>query len=190
MKAGTFIRSFRAKDGREVTLRAPRWSDLDDMLEFINSLVEEGGEIMINTKQTRESEIDWLARLLTRLEKDEIAVVAAEVDGRYVGQVEVTPRSGRSRHVGVLGIALKDGYREIGIGTELMREAETQARRLGLKIIHLSVFETNERARHVYRKAGYRDVGVWPRAIKKEDAYIDEILMSKELPEQESENRA
>ncbi len=125
MKAGTIIRTFESKDGREVTLRAPRWDDLDDMLEFINSLIEEGADIMIDTKQTRESEVEWLARLLTRVEKDETTVVAAEVEGRYVGQVEVTPRSGRSRHVGVLGIALKDGCREIGIGTELMREAET-----------------------------------------------------------------
>ncbi|TEU09376.1 GNAT family N-acetyltransferase [Candidatus Bathyarchaeota archaeon] len=183
MKAGTIIRTFESKDGRKVTLRAPRWDDLDDMLEFINSLVEEGADIMIDTKQTRESEVEWLARLLTRVEKDETTVVAAEVEGRYVGQAEVTPRSGRSRHVGVLGIALKDGYREIGIGTELMREAETQARRLGLEIIHLSVFATNERARHVYGKVGYRDVGVWPRAVKKDEVYIDEIMMSKELSE-------
>ena len=182
MKAGTIIRRFKAGDGREVTLRAPRWEDLDDMLEFINSLVEEGAEIMIDRRQTRESEVDWLARLLTKVEKDEAAVVAAEVDGRFVGQVEVTPRSGRSRHVGVLGIALKDGHRDVGIGTELMREAEAQAGRLGLEMIQLSVFENNERARHVYRKVGYRDAGVWPRAIKKGDAYIDEILMSKELP--------
>ena len=85
MKAGTIIRTFESKDGRKVTLRAPRWDDLDDMLEFINSLVEEGADIMIDTKQTRESEVEWLARLLTRVEKDETTVVAAEVEGRYVG---------------------------------------------------------------------------------------------------------
>ena len=93
-------------------------------------------------------------------------------DGR-----DVTPRSGRSKHVGVLGIALKDCYREIGIGTELLRAAETQARR------RARVFATNERARHVYGKVGYRDVGAWPRAVKKDDVYIDEIMMSKEVSE-------
>jgi hypothetical protein len=41
-----FIRSFTAKDGREVRLRFPRWSGLDDMLELISSLVEEGAEIL------------------------------------------------------------------------------------------------------------------------------------------------
>jgi len=181
MKAGTVVRKFKAKDGREVTLRAPKWDDLDDMLEFINSLVDEGADIMMDTKQTREQEVEWLARLLTRLEKDEITVVVAEVDGRFVGQTEVTPQNMRSKHVGVLGIALKDGYREIGIGTELMKEAETQSRRLGLEILNLEVFATNERAKHVYGKVGYREVGAWPKVMKKDGLYIDSVLMSKEL---------
>ncbi len=179
MKAGTVVRKFKAKDGREVTLRAPKWDDLDDMLEFINSLVDEGADIMMDTKQTREQEVEWLARLLTRLEKDEITVVVAEVDGRFVGQTEVTPQNMRSKHVGVLGIALKDGCREIG--TELMKEAETQSRRLGLEILNIEVFATNDRAKHVYEKLGYREVGAWPKVIKKDGAYIDGILMSKEL---------
>ncbi len=119
MRSGTIIRKFRAKDGREVTLRAPKWDDLDDMLEFINSLVDEGADIMMDKKQTMEQEVDWLARLLTRLEKDEITVVVAEVGGRFVGQVVVTPRRMRSKHVGFLGIALKDGYREVGPGPRL-----------------------------------------------------------------------
>lgn len=183
MKAGTFIRSYTAEDGREVVLRAPKWSDLDDMLEFINSLVEEGADIMADEKTTREQEVDWLARLLTSVEKDNKAVVVAEVDGRFVGQVEVSPKGGRSRHVGVLGIALKHSYRDISIGTELMKEAETQARRLGLKIMTLGVFVTNERARHVYEKVGYIEVGRWPKAVQKDGAYIDEIMMSKDIEE-------
>lgn len=77
MKAGTFIRSFTAKDGREVILRAPKWSDLDDMLDFINSLIEENAEIADDTKKTREQEIDWLARHLINLEKDRNIVVVA-----------------------------------------------------------------------------------------------------------------
>ena len=181
MRAGTVYRRFTAKDGKEVTLRAPKWSDLDDMLEFINSLVEEGANILVNTKQTRESEIEWLARLLTSLEKDKQVVVVAEVDGRFVGQTEVTPKGGRSRHVGSIGIALKDGYRDVGIGSELMREAETHSRRLGLEILQLEVFASNDKARHVYEKAGYRETGRWPREIKKDGAYIDAILMSKEI---------
>jgi len=181
LREGTFIRRFKAKDSRNVTLRAPRWSDLDDMLEFINSLVEEGAEIQNKTKMTREGEIDWLARHLSAIEKDKKIAIAAEVDGRFVGQVDVQPESGYSQHVGVLGIALRNGYRDIGIGTEMMKETETQAKRLGLKVLRLECYATNGRARHVYEKVGYQVVGCVPKANFKGGAYIDSIVMAKEL---------
>lgn len=181
MKEGTFIRRFTAGDGREVTLRAPRWSDLDDMLEFINSLIEEGADISMDTPQTRESEIDWLAGHLSAIEKDRKIAVAAEVGGRFVGQVEVSPKGGRSMHVGVLGIAIREGYRDFGIGTEMMKEAEAQSGRLGIKMMTLEVFDTNDRARHVYGKLGYEEVGRIPTAVSKDGEYIDSIIMAKEI---------
>lgn len=181
MKESTFIRRFDANDGREVTLRAPRWSDLDDMLEFINSLVEERAEIARDTKLTRDEEADWLGRHLAAIEKDKKAAMAAEVDGRFIGQVEVIPKRGYSRHVGEIAIGIRDGYRDVGIGTEMMKEADAQARRLELEVLTLEVFATNSRARHVYEKVGYRVVGRVPKAHLKDGAYIDNIIMVKEL---------
>ena len=181
MKDGTFIRRFVAKDGREVTLRAPRWSDLDDMLEFINSLVEEGAEIARERKLTRDEEAEWLGRHLAAIENDKKASVAAEVDGRFIGQVEVLPRRGYSRHVGDIAIGILDGYRDIGIGTEMMNEAETQANRLGLELLTLEVFATNSIARHVYEKVGFKVVGRVPKANLKDGTYIANIIMAKEL---------
>jgi uncharacterized lipoprotein len=85
MKAGVILGEFEARDGRKVTLRTPKWEDLDDMLDFINSLVEEEAMIAADRKQTREQEVDWLARGLSNLEKDKEIRVVAEVDGRMVG---------------------------------------------------------------------------------------------------------
>jgi ribosomal protein S18 acetylase RimI-like enzyme len=181
MRAGTFFRRFTAGDGREVTLRAPLWSDLDDMLYFINSLVEEGAEIAVDEKTTREREVDWLARKLSDLEKDKAIIVVAEAGNRFVGQVEVNPKFGRSSHVGVLGISILREYRDVGIGTELIREAERQAPRLGLRMITLEVIATNDRARHVYEKVGYRAVGKIPKAHAISDGYADAIMMVKEI---------
>jgi hypothetical protein len=61
MKKGTIYRSFNSKDGRQVTLRAPKWSDINDFLYFINSLVEEKAMILMNDKQTRDNEIGWIS---------------------------------------------------------------------------------------------------------------------------------
>jgi hypothetical protein len=74
MKAGTTIREFYAKGKRRVILRTPRWEDLDDMFEMINSLVEEKSDIVMSEKVSREEEIDWLAKALSNLEKEEILI--------------------------------------------------------------------------------------------------------------------
>ncbi len=183
------LRRFRARDGREVILRSPRWSDLDDMLELVNSLVEEGAEVNLCEPYSREDEADWLAELLASVEKGDRISVVAEVEGHVIGHVEV--RMGRcyEGHTGVLGIAVKRGYRDLGIGTELMKEAEQLARGRGLKLITLEVFATNSRAIHVYEKLGYRVIGRVPKGIYKDGRYIDKILMAKELHSDETYDR-
>jgi len=181
MKAGTILKELEARDGRKVTLRTPTWEDLDDMLDFINSLVEEEAMILMETKQTRDQEVDWLARALSNMEKDRQVRVVAEVDGRMVGQCEVALRAGRKSHVGTLGISVKQGYRDVGVGQELMREAERHAGRLGLEKIMLEVFATNDRAIHVYEKMGYRIVGRVPGEIKYKGDYVDGLYMIKDV---------
>ena len=49
MKRGETLHRFTAKDGRKVILRTPKWEDLDDLLELINSLVDEDAEIFWGT---------------------------------------------------------------------------------------------------------------------------------------------
>jgi len=39
MKGGQIIQTFTLKDGRKAIVRTPRWDDLDDLMDFINSLV-------------------------------------------------------------------------------------------------------------------------------------------------------
>jgi len=63
----------------------------------------------------------------------------------------------------------------------MMKEAEAQCRRLGIEVMTLEVFDTNERARHVYRNFGYEEVGRIPKAVSKNGGYFDLILMAKEI---------
>jgi RimJ/RimL family protein N-acetyltransferase len=181
MKAGKVIKSFSAEDGRMVVLRTPKWEDLDDLFELINSLVEEGAEIIRNEKVSREEEIDWLSKTLASLEKDEIFFLVAEVDGKVIASSDIHPLKGFERHVGVLGIVIKNGFRDVGIGTEMMKTLVGQASKMGLKVLTLSVFATNKRAIHVYEKVGFVQTGVIPKKHFKDGRYIDEIIMTKLL---------
>jgi ribosomal protein S18 acetylase RimI-like enzyme len=181
MKTGEVIREFVAKDGRRVVLRTLRWEDLDDLLDFINSLVEEGANIIRAKKVSREEEIEWLSGTLARVEKGEVFCLAAEVDGHVVANSEIVMGTGYSKHVGVIGIGIKKGFRGIGIGTEMMRALEEHARKIGLKVLTLAVFANNQHAINLYKKMGFIETGRVPKRFFKNGAYIDEIIMTKTL---------
>ena len=174
-------REFRVKDGRTVVLRTPRMSDLDDFLEFINSLVDEGADILFTERTNREAEADWLGRLLAEIEKGDVICVAAEVNGKVVGNSDVHKGKGRKSHIGTLGIALSQGCRDIGVGTEMMKVLIEESRQVGLKLLRLSVFDSNLRAKHVYEKMGFREAGRIPKGMRKEMVYVDEVFMVAEL---------
>jgi len=179
--AARVFRQFRAKDGRRVILREPRWEDLGDLLDFINSLVEEGADICREKIVTREEEADWLGRRLAAVEKGEVIHIAAEVDGKVVANSEVTRRGGIMNHVGVLGIAIRNGYRGIGLGGELIKTLTEESRKAGMKVLVLDVFDTNNVAKQLYQKSLFREAGRIPKGVLKKGKYIDLIRMTLEL---------
>jgi len=181
VKAGEVYRSFVARGGQRVVLRAPRWEDLDGLLDLINSVVEEGALILRDRLATREEEADWLGRTLASVEKGNEVYILAEVGGAVVGSCNLSRRSGCRSHTGDLGIAIKKGFRNAGIGTEMIKTLVEEARRMGLKVLTLGVFATNETAQHVYRKVGFREVGRIPKEFCRDGKYIDHVLMAMEL---------
>ena len=182
MKPDKILHSFTAENGRKIILRTPRWEDLDDLVELINSLVEEGVEIEFETKKTRDEEVDWLSRAIAQLEKDEALYMVAEVDGRVVASSGITKRRFHcENHVGDLGILIKSGYRDVGIGSKMMKTLIDQADVMGLKILTLTVFATNMRAIHVYEKVGFKETGRIPKGIYRKGKYLDRVIMTKEI---------
>ncbi len=180
MKTGTMLKTFHADDGRTVILRTPRNEDLDDLLELINSLVDEKAEILVSQKFTREEESEWLLESLSRLRKDELFFLIAEVDKRVIASSDFLIQ-GSKNQVGAVGIVVKNGYREIGIGTQIMKTIFEQAAFLGLKTLTVNVFATNKRAIHVYEKVGFLQTDKIPKKHFRQGKFIDEIVMTKKI---------
>lgn len=179
MQLGRVFRKFIVKDGQDVVLRTPRTEDLNGLMELINSLVDEKAEISRTEKVTREEEVEWLPKMLASLQKDEVFFLVADVGGKLVASSDIDVLSGDQKHVGVLGIVVKSGFRDLGIGTEMMKTLVEQAATMGLKVLTLQVFATNARAVHVYEKAGFVQTGRVPMKHFREGQYIDEVLMTK-----------
>jgi L-amino acid N-acyltransferase YncA len=170
-----------AKDGRKIVLRSVRWEDLDDLLELINSLVEEGADIVRTEKVARNEEAEWLGGFLARIEKREIINCAAEVGGKVIANSDIGKREGSMSHVGGFGIAIKQGYRGISIGTQIIQTLIEESKKAGLRILVLDVFGSNEIAKHLYQKMGFEEAGRISKGVYKNGKYVDLIRMTLEL---------
>lgn len=175
---------FKLKKGQNVVLRGLRSEDLEDLTELINSLVNEGADIEYDTLTTVEEQNEWVNRaLLHQKVKDRVYVIAV-VDDKVVGSSSVNIRyHACERHVGDLGILIKTGYHDLGIGTMMMKTLCLKAADLGIKLIQLSVFSSNERGIHVYNKMGFKEIGRISGGIFRNGIYLDRIIMVKQLTE-------
>jgi len=115
------------------------------------------------------------------LERDKILFLVAEVDGRVIASSDISLQKGYERHVGVVGIVVNGGFRELGIGTIIMCVILEQAQRMGLKVLTLSAFASNKRALHVYGKVGFVQTDLIPKKHLKQGKYIDEAIMTRLL---------
>ena len=182
MKTGKILKNFTAKDGRNVILRTPKWKDLDDLLELINLLVDEKAEIYITQKFTREEEAEWLLKVLSRLEKNEQFFLTAEVDKKVIALSDFQINDGDEEHrVGAFGIIVRKGYRNLGIGTEIMKTLLEQAEFFGLETVTVNAFVTNKRAIHVYEKVGFVESDIIPDRYFRGDRLIDQIVLTKSI---------
>jgi RimJ/RimL family protein N-acetyltransferase len=77
-----------------------------------------------------------------------------------------------------MGIIVRNGYRNLGIGTEIMKTLLEQAAFFGLRTVTVNAFATNKRAIHVYKKVGFVQTGIIPKKHFRHGKFIDELVMT------------
>jgi RimJ/RimL family protein N-acetyltransferase len=152
--------------------------ELSEVVETLNSVIREGKYLLMNNEITNlEEEHRWFEQGT----REGMRYLVVRVDGKVVGGASIHPRTEKSAHVADYGIYLRESYRNLGLGTTLTKGLIKIAKKQGLEILQLSVYSTNDRAFHVYKKCGFRECGRLTRDIKFPDGtYADRILM--ELP--------
>lgn len=167
-------------------VRDLQWHDFDDLTEAYYLLYEERaagapiGMTLFDERPNRSDEVDWFSSIYRRVLTGDAIARVAEADGRVVGNC-IVQRVGRTPtaengHVGSLGLLVHRDHRGEGIGTALL-SAALDASQGTFEIVRLSVFATNDRARKLYERFGFRLVGRFPQEIKRGGTYVDEDLM-------------
>ncbi|MBT2738974.1 arsinothricin resistance N-acetyltransferase ArsN1 family A [Bacillus sp. ISL-7] len=153
-------------------------SDIISILEIYNqgiedriATLEEGTKDYVYIKE-------WFERHQGRFK-----VVVAEQDGSVAGWASLNPYSNRAAYDGVadLSIYISRDHRGKGLGKQLLAEIESIAAANGFHKIVLFTFPFNRLGQGLYRKMGYREVGVFQNQGKLDGEFVDVMAMEKLL---------
>ena len=99
-------------------------------------------------------------------------------NNQVVGWCDIIPKEQElHRHVGVLGMGIISGFRNKGIGTELMSQTIAHARMNGIERIELEVYASNLIAQKLYKIIGFEVEGIKRKGKKHNGEYEDVIMM-------------
>jgi putative acetyltransferase len=122
----------------------------------------------------------WRKRLAEPTEG--LFLLVACVEGEVVGNLglETSPARPRMRHVGGVGMAVRDDWQGKGVGTELMRAALDLADNwLNLTRIELRVYVDNSAAVALYKRFGFEIEGTHRRMAFRDGEYVDAYSMAR-----------
>lgn len=118
----------------------------------------------------------------SRMETEGAYMLVASVDGDLVGQINVMtfPNSPRRKHVGEIGMAVRDDWQGRGVGTALMQAAvDLSDNWLALTRLELEVFVDNPPAVRLYQKFGFEIEGVKRAFAYRDGRYVDVYAMAR-----------
>lgn len=122
----------------------------------------------------------WAKRLAETPESDYVLV--AEMAGEVVGNLGLHPvsKSPRRRHVGTLGMAVRDDFQRRGIGSALLSAAIDLADNwIGYARLELTVYTDNAAAIALYRNFGFEVEGTARRYALRDGEFVDALMMAR-----------
>lgn len=158
---------------REATLNDLKW-----ILEIYNQGIED----RIATLETETKDIAYMTEWFEK-HKDRYQVIVAESDSQIVGWASLNPYNNRCSYAGVadLSVYISRAQRGKGIGGMLLSAIEKKAKESDFHKIVLFTFPFNQLGQGLYRKCGYREVGVFNNQGIMDGKLVDVMAMEKLL---------
>lgn len=178
-------KEFTVKNGLNVTVKTPEVEDAEQLLNFIKVMTGET-DFLLSSPEDFKSDVEKEKMFISGIRESSDYLLCAYVDGKVVGDCSISFDSHlKSKHRANLGIGILKDYWNIGIGSLFFSEMIRLAKEKGeVEQLELSYVQGNERAKALYTKFGFKEVGTKPRAIKlKDGTYRDIVLMVKFLEE-------
>ncbi|MGE8203399.1 arsinothricin resistance N-acetyltransferase ArsN1 family A [Heyndrickxia sp. NPDC080065] len=162
----------------EMNIRLASIHDIKDILDIYN----EGIEDRIATLETATKDLDYMINWFHK-HQDRYKVIVAEYNGKVVGWASLNQYNNREVYNGVadLSVYIKRSYRGKGFGGRLLSIIENFAKENEFHKIVLSTFPFNQLGQGLYKKNGFREVGVFWNQGKLDGEFVDVMVMEKLL---------
>jgi L-amino acid N-acyltransferase YncA len=159
-------------------IREARETDLAAILLVYNQGIEDRIATLETDTKSEAYMKEWLD-----LHQGRFAVLVAEDDGTVIGWASINRYSHRCAYDGVgdVSIYIRRDYRGKGIGSRLLRELERVGREHKFYKFVLFTFPFNALGQGLYRKAGYREVGIFQNQGVLDGKFVDVMAMEKQL---------
>jgi len=179
----TFPIEGKLKDGSPVQLALANQEDVEPLQSLYQIIVKEGTSYPHERFPNQDDFMDYWFRGKS--------TVAAYVPDRasaktMAGAFYLKPNwPGRARQVANAGFIVAPNWRNKGLGWLLGATMLTYARQLGYRsVIFNLVFSENVAARYLWEKLGFKELGIIPGAVRKNDGtYQDAMIMFRSLLE-------
>ena len=143
-----------------------------------------GPRAIAGTLQLPYPSVEMWRKRLAELPADDCLLVAA-IDGEVVGNLglHAASKAPRRRHVGNIGMAVRDDRQGRGVGTALLRAAiELADGWLNYQRLELWVYTDNLAALHLYRKFGFAIEGTCRAYAFRDGQFVDACAMARLHP--------
>ncbi|MCL6604472.1 MAG: arsinothricin resistance N-acetyltransferase ArsN1 [Paenibacillus sp.] len=161
-----------------LTVRLATSGDIEAILQIYNQGIED----RIATLETEVKDLAYMEKWFQE-HHTRYAVLAAVLNAEVVGWASLNPYSHRCAYSGVadLSVYIDRKSRGQGIGTSLLLALDSTAKKNRFHKIVLYTFPFNQNGQGLYRKMGYREVGVLEKQGVMDNKYIDVMVMEKML---------
>ena len=175
---GAWETALTLKNGKKVVFRPVQSGDMEMLWKMFSTLSEKNLSDLV-PPFTRERIERWTGNINYDKVLMVVAVIEEKNEQRIVGSASLGFNEQEVlRHKGELGIAVHDDYQNIGIGSAMLKHLLDIARVKKLTKVSLSVDTGNDRAIHIYEKAGFEIEGKLGKEKYYKGQYSDEYRMA------------
>ena len=170
----------KLRNGEKILIRHVIESDIDGIWNNFNEVVDEKIYLpVLFPVRSKFEKQSWFHNIQKERELCIVAIHPTMLSPyNILGQCEISNLEwDAATHVGSLGIIVQRNFRDLGIGFNLIDKAIRESKRSNKEKIILSSFLDNERALFLYKKIGFKMIGIRKKQFYMDSVYYDEVLM-------------